>query len=545
MKGRIWFSAVMALVGASLLVAASASGGTTGASAASQTAAQKGGTHRILNTSDFDHIDTALSYFTHSWNLAGATQLRMYWYPYVAGAASERIAPMAAQGQPRVSNNGRRYTITIKQGFRFSNGQPVTSANFKRSFDRATNAKLQSPASSFLDDVANVQAPNARTLVINLKRVAPDFLSRITMPFFSAVLTSTPLDTEVTAGPLHSAGPYYLSEWNRRTSALVVRNPNWNNAREPFKSLGLQNNVDRITWAGIGGDLATHRLQCENNEADACGFPTSAAKELADKYGINKGRFMVDTDLLVWRVDLNNDQPLFKDNPKLRQAVLHAIDRRFMTAQHGYLAGKRTDQFIPYGMAGFKEANIYSIKGPNYARARTLAQGSTRTGKAIFYAFNRAPGPAVAQSVQFNLKQIGLDVEIKLFDRVVQNTKAATRGEAFDITHEGWHADYPDPSNFINVLLDGRKIQAENNVNSSYFTGNGVAGYNAKLDRAFSATGAQRLNLYAALDRDIMANGAPTATYISGTSRRFFSASVGCFVSNAQVGTVLTTICKK
>jgi peptide/nickel transport system substrate-binding protein len=545
MKGRIWFSALMALVGASLLVAATASGGTTGSSSASQSEAQRGGTYRILNTSDFDHIDTALSYFTHSWNLAGATQLRLYWYPYVAGAASERLSPMAAQGLPRISNNGRRYTITVKQGFRFSNGQAVTAANFKRAFDRATNQKLQSPAASFLDDVANVSAPNARTLVINLRRVAPDFLARISMPFFSAVTMSTPLDAEVTRGPLHSAGPYYLTEWNKNTSALVVRNPQWNNAREPWKSLGLQNNIDRITWAGMGGDLATHRLQCENNEADACGFPTAQAKELADKYGVNKGRFMVDKDLLVWRVDLNNEQPLFKDNPRLRQAVLHAVDRRFMTAQHGYLAGRRTDQFIPYGMGGFREANIYSIKGPNYARARQLAQGNLRTGKAVFYAFNRAQGPAVAQSVQFNLKQIGLDVEIKLFDRVVQNTKAATRGEPFDITHEGWHADYPDPSNFINVLLDGRRLQAENNVNSSYFSGGGVANYNRKLDAAFAATGATRLNLYAALDRDIMANGAPTATYISGTTRRFFGPDVGCFISNAQVGTVLTTICKK
>ena len=178
-------------------------------------------------------------------------------------------------------------------------------------------------------------------------------------------------------------------------------------------------------------------------------------------------------DLLV-RVDLNNDQPLFKDNPKLRQAVLNALDRRFMTAQHGYLAGKRTDQFIPYGMQGFKEQDLYSLKGPNYAKAKQLAQGNTRSGKAVFYAFNRAQGPGVAQSVQFNLKQIGLDVEIKLYDRVVQNTKAGTKGEPFDITHEGWHADYPDPSNFINTLLDGRRIQAENNVNESYFTGHEV-----------------------------------------------------------------------
>ena len=380
--------------------------------------------------------------------------------------------------------------------------------------------------------------------MITLKRVAPDFVPRISMPFFSAVPSSFPLDAEVDKGPMISAGPYIIQEWNKKTSALAVRNPRWNNAKEPWKSLGFANNVDRITWGGIGGDLATHRLQCERNEADICGFPTAQAKELADKYGINKARFKVDQDLLVWRVDMNNEQPLFRNNPQLRKAVMHALDRRFMTAQHGYLAGKRTDQFLPYGMAGFREADIYSLRGPNYAKAKQLAQGNLRGGKAVFYAFNRSQGPPVAQSVQFNLKQIGLDVEIKLFDRVVQNTKAATRGEAFDMTHEGWHADYPDPSNFINVLLDGRRLQAANNVNTSYFSGDGVQNFNAKLDKAYAAAGSERLNLYAALDRDIMANGAPTAPYISGTTRRFFGPNVGCYVSNGQVGTVLVSICK-
>ena len=247
------------------------------------------------------------------------------------------------------------------------------------------------------------------------------------MPFFSAVPTSYPLDTEVDKG-LVSAGPYIVQEWNKKTSALAVRNPQWKNNQEPWKSLGLQNNVDRITCAGIGGDLATHRLQCENNEADICGFPTAQAKELADKYGVNKGRFMVDQDLLVWRVDLNNDQPLFKDNPKLRQAVLNALDRRFMTAQHGYLAGKRTDQFLPYGMAGLQGAEHLLAQGPELRQGEDSSRRATPAGgKAVFYAFNRAQGPPVAQSVQFNLKQIGIDVEIKLYDRVVQNTKAATR----------------------------------------------------------------------------------------------------------------------
>ncbi len=124
---------------------------------------------------------------------------------------------------------------------------------------------------------------------------------------------------------------------------------------------------------------------------------------------------------------MNTSRPICMGNTKLRQAVANAIDRRFMVAQHGYLAGKRTDQFLPYSMPGFKEFDIYSLKGPNYTKAKALATGNTGDGKAVMYTFNTAQGPPIAQSVQFNLKQIGVDVEIKLLDRVVEHEKMATR----------------------------------------------------------------------------------------------------------------------
>jgi ABC-type oligopeptide transport system substrate-binding subunit len=540
---RFMLSLALAALGTGLLAASVLAGGASPVGQAGAVA--KGGTFRILNTNDFDHIDPALAYFSQSWTMEAATQLRLYYYPLVAGPRNQRIEPMAAAAMPRISGDGKTYSIAVKRGFKFSNGENVTAASFKRAFDRALNDKLQSPAESFLDDVAGVRTTGAFGLQVRLKRVAPDFLARITMPFFSAVTASTPVDAEVTKGPLHSAGPYYIREWNKGTSALAVRNPQWSNAKEPFKSLGFANNVDRITWSGFQGDLATHRLQCERSEADWCDFPSAQAKELADKYGVNKGRFFVNPDLLVWRVDMNNEQPLFKNNPNLRKAVMHALDRRFMTAQHGFLAGKRTDQNLPYAMPGFRDFDVYSLKGPNYAKARQLAQGNLRGGKAIFYAFNRNYGPAVAQSVQFNLKQIGLDVEIKLFDRVVQNTKMGVRGEPFDLGHEGWHADYPDPSNFINVILDGRRLQAENNVNTSYFSGEGVANFAQKLDRAYAASGAQRLNLYAQLDRDIAANGAPSATYIAGNVRHLLGPDAGCYAYSPQAAIVLVSVCKK
>ena len=547
MKGRMWLSGVFAALGTSLLVATAMVGSAAGGNQSPAAQERVGGTWRIVGTSNIDHWDPSLAYFTHSWNMGTAAQLRMFYYPMVNGPRNQRIEPMAAAGFPRVSNRGRTYTIRIKRGFRFSNGARVTAANFARALARGKNNALQSPASSFLDDVRSWRVTGGGyTLRINLRVVAPDFVARLTMPFFSAVLPNTPLGSEVTNCPCHSAGPYYVRDWDRATaggSFVAVRNPFWRNNRAPWRALRFPLNVSQINYRVVP-DLATQRLMCDRNEADICGAPTAQYQEIAQRHGINRGRFWVRPDLLVWRVDMNNSRGIFQNNPRLRRAVNFAIDRRFMVAQHGYLAGRRTDQFLPYGMPGFREWNIYPVQGPNLSVASSLARGNTRGGRAVFYTFNRAQGPAIAQSVQFNLNRIGVDVEIRQFDRVVQNQRAATRGEPFDMTLEGWHADYPDPANFINVLLDGRRIQAENNVNSSYFTGNGVARYYRRLDQAYRASGTTRLRRYGVLDRDILRNGAPVASYISGNIRNFLGPDAGCYTYSPQSGHAWVAVCK-
>lgn len=537
MKGRILSSVAMSAIGVSMLVAAmlagSASGGTQAASKK-----QAGGSITITSRSDFDYVDPGLSYFSHTWTMMSASQLTLLYYPHVEGAAGGRLSPMAAQGMPKVSNNGKTYTFTIKKGFKFSNGTPVTSANFKRAFDRGVNKEMQSPASSFLDDVASWKAPNPSTFIVTQKKVAPDFMARMSMMFFAAVPANLPFTAEGVKAPTVSAGPYYLKEWNAKTSALMVRNPFWKNNVEPFKSLGFKNNLDQVRWI-VGADPATQRLQCEKGEADICGFPPAQAKELFDKYGLNKGQFFVKPQTVLWYIAMNTTRPIFTGNTALRQAVSNALDRKFMTAQHGYLAGKRTDQFLPYSMPGFKDADIYSLKGPNYAKAKALAAGKTRDGKAVMYTSNVGVGPPIAQSTQFNLKQIGIDVEIKLLDRVVQHEKAATKGEPFDLTYEGWGMDYPDPANFINVLLDGRRIQPDNNVNVSYFND---PKYNALMDKAYGLAGQPRLDAYAALDKALMKDAAPVAPYISTNARTLTSTKVANFGYTSIQGVLLTQI---
>ena len=56
-----------------------------------------------------------------------------------------------------------------------------------------------------------------------------------------------------------------------------------------------------------------------------------------------------------------------------------------------------------------------------------------------------------------------------------------TKGVDFDIARAGWCADYFDPFDYINVLLDGRSIQDANNVNFAYFNNPSL---NAAMDKA-------------------------------------------------------------
>ena len=132
MKGRMLASVVMTAIGASLLAAAMFASTAAGAGAASTAAtAKKGGSLTQVSRSDFDYVDPGLAYFSHSWEMMGATNLTLLYYPQTEGPAHNRLAGMAAP-MPKVSNGGKTYTFTVKKGFKFSDGKPVTAANFKR-----------------------------------------------------------------------------------------------------------------------------------------------------------------------------------------------------------------------------------------------------------------------------------------------------------------------------------------------------------------------------------------------------------------------------
>lgn len=130
----------------------------------------------------------------------------------------------------------------------------------------------------------------------------------------------------------------------------------------------------------------------------------------------------------------------------------------------------------------------------------------------------------------------------KAFPLGVMYARISTKGEPFDMATIGWNVDYPDPSDFLNQLLDGNAIAPKNNVNFSYFD---EPAYNRKLEAAARLTAPARYRAYGALAVDIAKNAAPWAVIENDTSRDFFSARVGCQLYQPIYGIDLAALCLK
>src|SRR4051812_19578667 len=541
MRKRVWLSATMGVLGAAMLVAAALAGpAASKPSSASSAQQKKGGTMNLnMSATDVDYSDPALAYGTNSWQILDAVGAKLMYYPDKPGAAGSKLAPDAAVGFPTVSRDGKTYTWTIKSGWKSNTGQALTAANFAFVINRDLNPKTQSPAVPFITGangivgaqaVADGKAQSAsgvvargQKLTIHLLHPDGSFLAKMAMDFFIALPTNTPISADgVSTFP--SFGPYYIASRQVGRQIIVKENPNYKGQRP--------HNVNTFVFT-VNTNLDQSLLQVKSGQADydAGGLPATAHAGLAQQFGINKGRYFVNGGLNIDYAALNTSRSTFS-KVGLRKAAQYAIDRPAMVRQRGYLAGRRDDQILPPGIAGYKNYNLYPIKGSDYTKAKSLASGAGGCKDVTLYTGNTAVGQGLGQVLRYNLSQMGCNVNVKLFQGFQIYIAAGTKGEPYDVVLGGWFADYADPYDFVDILLNGENIHESNNNNLAYLN---VPSLNKQMNAANALTGDARYNAYQKLDLNIQKNYAPLLTYENRNTREFVGPRVGGYVfSNAH-----------
>ncbi len=529
MRRKLLLPLALASLGACLL-AASAFAGSAGTSAATQ----KGGTLRLnISNGDFEYVDPGLAYDTVSWAMLYTTQALLVNYPEKNGPAGSKLYPEAAAAFPIVSKDGKTYTFTVRSGLRFSDGSPVTAASFQRAIERNLSPEMGSPlgvndqvdqiiqgGAAFLDGktkkLSGVTAKGQK-LTIKLTKPNPTFVSILAMQWFGAVKADMPY-TDKGLDTYASAGPYYIKAREVGRSLVLARNPNYKGSRPA--------NPEQIVFT-VNTDQAQSLLQVKSGEADfdAGGHPPAENEALAAQYGVNKSRYFVGPNGCVLYYAMNTSRAPF-NSLSLRKAAQWAIDRPSLIRVSGQFAGKRTDQILVPGVPGFKDYKLYAIKGADLTRAKQLA-GNVGGREIVLYFGTSALQTARAQVVKFNMEQLGFKVKTRPTSASIYYKTLGTKGNDFDVAYAGWCADYNDPFDFINVLLDGRTIQAENNTNYAYYNN---AALNKKMDSAASLFGDARATAYSKLDLEIMRDHAPWVPFMIPNSRMFVSARVKNFI---------------
>jgi peptide/nickel transport system substrate-binding protein len=457
------------------------------------------------------------------------------------------VRPEAAAGSPQVSRGGRTFVFTVRKGLRFSDGSPLTAANFARALGRVLSPVMRSPGASIFSDVSRVGA-SGRRFRIDLRKRSGDLTTRLALPYACPVPRGFPIDpvgVDLTVG----SGPYYVSR--PAPNQLLLRRNRYYRGKLPHR-------VDKMV-ANFGGNLDDNIRAVEQGQADVLlsEIPGDVRKRLAQRYGVDRRQLFRQRGLYTTALVLNTSSPLFRGNVALRKAVNVALDRPGVIAQTlgGPLSNAPTDQIVPSRSPGWVDHRLYPLGGPNRAAAQRLAAGHLRGGTALLYAPADRLRPAMAEVIADDLAKIGLKVEIKQFAAAVLMAKVGTRGEPFDMVLGDWGDEllgpslpdlepplvYPDPANMIVRYLGGENARKPSgNANVAYFD---VPAYNRTMATDARLSGPARFRAFSQLDADIMRNQAPWAPIAEGSSWRFVSKRVGCVRLRPVVGLVYGDLC--
>jgi peptide/nickel transport system substrate-binding protein len=345
-------------------------------------------------------------------------------------APNGTIVPVLATGYT-VSADRKTYTFTIRQGVKFSNGDPLTPADVVYSINRV-NAKGSKYPYATIFDVASAAVVGADQVAVTL--TAPSWSFLFDLATYSNGVILDPATVSTLATDPIGTGPYTISGNVANYSTTLKVNPSY---------WGPKPGVAGVEFRYYS-DTNAEEAAFESGQIQVTGLPTPAD---LPTFTADPGKYGVLSGLTNGKVQLtiNNTEGPFR-SVLVRQAVNYAIDKstvnQIAAGGQGVLIGTDTVPSDPYYL---NLANLYPYD-PAKAK-QLLAQAgypngfsTTLTLPPYYYAGLAAP------VIQSDLAAIGIKVTIKNVAFPLWLSQVFEGGD-FDLTIID-HAEARDVSNY-------------------------------------------------------------------------------------------------
>ena len=418
-----------------------------------------------------------------------------------------------------ISEDGLVYTFVLRENAKFHDGKPVTARDVKWSIERAADPDtLSHTAETYLGDIVGVvdklegnateisglRVVDDRTIEFTIDAPKSYFLAKLTYPTAYIVDQEQVNDDGTWLEQPNGTGPFKLATYEIGELIVLERNENYH--------LGPPH-IESVQMILSGGSAM---IMYENDEIHLTGVGLDDLPRLLDPSDpLHPQLHRSPQDFDVFYIGLNVDEPPF-DDVKVRQALNYAID--LQSIAENVLDGRVSPAtgVIPPGFPSHTD-NLRSYHF-NPDLARELIQESSYGDALASGDFPRVTltisgsfGAAIPTYLEVILEQwrqeLGIEVEI-------QQTEWATflqdvNDKKYQMFSLGWIADYPDPQNFLDVLLHSESQSNHTNYG------------NPEVDRLLEEARterdrARRFELYNQIEQMILDDAPWVWTWFSG-----------------------------
>jgi oligopeptide transport system substrate-binding protein len=380
-----------------------------------------------------------------------------------------------------ISADGRVYTFYLREEARWSNGEPVTAADFVYGFRRSVNPATLSQYSSILYPIENaeaivkgkqnpeslgVSAAGEFTLVIRLTTPAPYLLGLLnhstTYPLHRASVEEFG-GRFVRPGNLIGNGAYTLADWVVQSRIKLLRNPHyWND---------VVTTIDEVHYYSIENtDAELKRFRASELDITE-GIPFQQLTWIRDHLPAD---LRISPYLGSYYFGYNLTRPPFRDNPKLRQALSMAIDREIIT---GKVTG--AGEIASYGWV--PPVTNYSGQEPEWANwsQDRRDEEARKLYREAGYSDARPLDVEIMYNTSENHKRVSVAIASMWKQVLGVNARLANqewkvflqtrkRKEKTQVFRDGWIGDYNDAFSFSQLMHSANELNGSGYASEAY-----------------------------------------------------------------------------
>lgn len=432
-----------------------------------------GGTVRLaLHTEDPPSLDPFLNVSFRCQEFAAFFYSRLLMSKKAPGLAAQSYIMEGDLAESwKASDDGKSYTFNIRPDAKWQNvaplnGRPVTGADVAYSFERFMKV---SPQKTLFDVVADVSAPNEKTVVFKLKDVYAPFESLIGAPLLWIMPKEVIEQDGDATKRVVGSGPFIFDKHDKGISWNGKKNKDYYRKGEPhvdeFVSLIIPD--DATAMAGLRGKEVDYYQVAQQN--------VDSLKQTNPEIQLMDWEFL-NIPFVYWK----HAQPPFND-PRVRQAVSMALDRDEMIKVI-YNGRGNWNNFVPWALSEYWLDPRGPDQGPTAKNftfdpaeaKKLLAAAGHPDGLKLEMLSTPGYGQVWVQQVELvaaQLKKSGIDVTIKMQEYAAYiSTTFLGKFEGGDRLVFGLETPFTEPHDFLFNMYHPKGTRNHADVNDQKLT---------------------------------------------------------------------------